>query len=197
MVRFVLLAVFSLISLSSCCCLLSNKPDAATQKPSIYDNTHLVSGALTYKTPESWQKEEPTNPMRKEQFAVINKNLDGEAELATYVFPGEVGGVEANLERWKAQFKNDEFKDVLDIRRFNIGHLPVTVFEAKGTYLQALNPADPASEKQEIPGAAMLAAIVELKEQLYFFKMIGDAPIVEAEEKNFDDFLNTLSVDES
>lgn len=59
------------------------------------------AGDLTWQVPEGWQ---PTPPPSMVKFAYVIESGDGPAALASVSsFPGNVGGVAANVNRWRGQ----------------------------------------------------------------------------------------------
>jgi hypothetical protein len=133
-----------------------------------------VSG-LTFSPPPAWTSEDPPSQMRKAQFAVGKG--EEQAEVVFFYFgPGGAGGVEANIQRWFAQFKEPRDQIGARTEKAKAGEVPVTFVSAKGTYLSG----SPRGPKMEKPGYAMLAAIVEAKDGAIFAKLTGPAATVDA-----------------
>lgn len=155
-----------------------------------YDSNSSLSGELGYTALEHWEKQDTSHPMRLDQYLISKNGLN--AELAVYFFPGKVRGVEANLDRWDKQFKDDSSKLVHSLKQFNQGGLPITIALFEGTYIKNLRPMMPNSPTKEISNQAMLGTIVETKEGLWFFKMLGDKELVLNESQSFQDFVKTF-----
>src|SRR5689334_19308720 len=67
------------------------------------------AGGLTFEAPASWKSSRPTSAMRKAQLKVEPvKGDEDPAELVVFAFPGGAGSVEANLDRWRNQFKDED-----------------------------------------------------------------------------------------
>src|SRR5437899_2951909 len=64
---------------------------------------------LTFEAPKSWKSSPPTSQMRRAQLkADPIEGDDYPAELIVFAFPGGAGTVEANLERWRKLFQDED-----------------------------------------------------------------------------------------
>lgn len=190
-----LLSVLVFSVTTACCppCFIGgdkNKDQQQQEEEKQYDDSSPPSGELEYSAPESWVKEAPDTAMKADQFNIA----DGKAKAAVYFLPGMAGGVEANVERWEEQFKDDASKIAAEVKQFNKDNIPVTLAEIGGTYLKAEEPSMPDSPKTEIANQAMIAAIVQLKEGLWFIKMLGEKDVVEQQKASFNRLINSLRV---
>lgn len=149
----------------------------------------MVEGVAAFPTPgwqapEHWQENDP-GPVRRGSFEITN-DQGAYADFAITVFPGDVGGVLPNINRWRDQLR-----------------------------LPAISPADLPNATEEItvggrPGLIMmiegnvtggsrnvtqttLGAFVFQEDSTWFFKMTGDDDLVRAEETPFRAFLDTVS----
>ena len=145
---------------------------AATADPHAMGMTHGQSaGMINYKAPEGWVSEKPASSMRKAQYRIPGKNGGGDAELAVFNFPGTGGSTDANIQRWYGQFKHADGQgtgDDIQKEKVTANGLDVTLVYFTGTYLQSKNPNMMMGPKEEKPGYALLAAIVD----------VGDSPLV-------------------
>ncbi|MCC5875692.1 MAG: hypothetical protein JJU11_05675 [Candidatus Sumerlaeia bacterium] len=57
--------------------------------------------AATWDTPENWQEMPDPPPMRLKTY--VTDGPSGEVEIAITRFPGDVGGILANINRWRGQ----------------------------------------------------------------------------------------------
>jgi hypothetical protein len=133
--------------------------------------------------------------MRKAQFKLPGKNHSLDAELAVFVFPGGGGGVQANIDRWIGQFKQPDgssSEHKTEINKVISNDLPVTLVYTTGTYLSG---SMGGGNSQELPGFAMIAAIVETSRDPWFFKAIGPQETIDAWRPAFKDFANTFKQD--
>jgi len=127
-----------------------------------------------WEVPDVWI-EEPLGSMRKGSFSVKKENL--EAEITVLAFPGDVGGDLANINRWAGQIDAPLLESEEDLKKLQT----IDVDGYKGLWIRLVGPS------QEI-----LAVIVSKDGDSWFFKMMGDAEIVTAEEDNFRAFVKSV-----
>ncbi len=192
MARLTLVITILLSTLSAC--WMPPKVDPHQRRA--YNADINYNGHIEYEVPQYWHAVAPTNPMRVDEYEIVSSdpNKHQKATLAVYIFPGEAGGVDSNISRWVAQFKNDAYKHVGNEEQFNLGDMPITTISVKGTYLKPTNPMDPSSPKTEVAQQQLLAAVVELRDQVWFFKLLGDADLVEGEKVNFNKMIDTFTL---
>lgn len=126
------------------------------------------------KLPANWSVG-PENAMRKATFIVVGPN-GTKAELAVTVFPGSVGGLTANVNRWRGQIglapaSGDEIA---------ASAKPIKVGTAEGQRFTMV--ADDGAK-------AVDAAMVPHDGATWFLKMSGDAAAVAAAATDFATFL--------
>ncbi len=69
----------------------------------------IEARGMTFEAPASWKSTPPTRQMRAAELKVEPiAGDDFPAELVVFVFPGGVGTVRANIDRWKNQFKDKD-----------------------------------------------------------------------------------------
>jgi hypothetical protein len=128
--------------------------------------------AIAWTAPSSWQGQPNPNAMRLATYKVG----DG-AELSV----ARAGGsVDANVDRWVAQFDGSPRADRSERQ---VHGLKVTVVRIAGTFLGA---GMSATTPEKHDGWAMLAAIVESAGSPYFFKLLGPADQVDRARPGFD-----------
>lgn len=103
------------------------------------------------------------------------------ADMSVLAFPGDVGGLRANLDRWNEQIGNPSLDDaayaaILRDGSRDIGGEPGVVVFLRG---QA--------------GQSTLGAIVAQGGGTWFFKMMGDTELVEQEQALFGSFLDSVT----
>jgi|GEM_PF-2138361 len=183
-----------LLSVLSACSPL-RKADPHERRP--YNNGALYNGRIEYKVPVSyWHAVAPTVAMRIDEYEVSSQDASHKqsAVVAVYIFPGHAGGVDSNISRWTAQFRDDAHKQVGHEEQFNLGDMPITMISISGTYLKPSNPMDPSSAKTELANQALTVALVELRNETWFFKMLGDAELVKSEKANFNKFVDSFTL---
>ncbi|MBL9207474.1 MAG: hypothetical protein JNN01_20500 [Opitutaceae bacterium] len=136
--------------------------------------------ALRWKAPSHWTAK-PPGGVRKGSYAV--PGTGGEADMAITAFPGDTGGLVANVNRWRAQVglePQSQAQIESAIEQVEVGSLHIDIVDVTG----------------KGPGGAMrlLGAIVPHQGQTWFFKMLGPEPVVAAERAGFKAFLSTIEV---
>ena len=119
----------------------------------------------------------------------------GIAECVVNFFgPGQGGGVDANVERWKGQVQGPDGKPApAKVDKRTSRGVPVTVIDAAGSYTGMGGPMGAASKA--VPGYRLLGAIVEGPGGNVFFKLTGPAKTIAAQEKTFADLLASIQID--
>ena len=103
---------------------------------------------LTYSVPNGWQ-EKPGDQMRIASFDIRDTG-----EVTLIAFPGDGGGLDANIHRWEGQVNADDCCTVVEARR---GDLPYTYVEI----LQSGN-------------KGIIGAIYQFEDKVLFVKIMGD-----------------------
>ena len=120
--------------------------------------------------PNTWITS-PANPMRKGSWSITQ--ADGsKAEIAVTVFPGDVGGDTANVNRWRGQLGLEKISDdkiKSDQSSLTVGNLNGRVYHLIST-----------------DGKKSTTAVILPKNNAtWFFKLTGDTAIVNAEKASF------------
>ena len=115
-----------------------------------------------------------------------------DAECVVYFFgAGQGGGIEANVERWKGQFRQPGGKPVeVKPAKRTIHGLAVTSLDISGEYSGMGGPM--AAEKSVKPGYRLLGAIVEGPGGNVFLKFTGPAKTIAANQKKFEQLLESF-----
>jgi hypothetical protein len=143
------------------------------------------AAGLKWAPPAGWKAESGARPMRVATYIVPAASGDADsAECAVYFFgEGQGGGIQANLDRWKGQFKNQ--LDAKTGKRTMHG-LPVTTIDVTGDYSGMGSGAAKS-------GYRMLGAIVEGPGGNVFFKFTGPAKTIAANQPKFELLLGSVS----
>tara|TARA_Y100000758_G_scaffold187403_1_gene133482 strand:- start:1015 stop:1731 length:717 start_codon:yes stop_codon:yes gene_type:complete len=160
------------------------EPAASPWKPG---EAFVVMG-LKVKAPEGWLRQKPANRMRKAQFKLPhaeNDTFDGELT----VIPA-FGGMDANIQRWKQQFK--EVPEPL-INKREVSGMEVSIVQLDGTYLYKARPMDPAETVQPRPDYRVLAAVVQAPGGQVFFKSFGPRATMEKWQEAFTDMVDSFA----
>ena len=150
------------------------------------------AAGLKWTAPPTW-KSAGERPMRAATYNIAAASGDSDpAECAVYFFgQGQGGPVEANLERWKNQFKGPGGKPAeAHVAKKKINGLQVTTIETSGDYSGMGGPMAPQGGVKG--GYRMLAAVIEGPGGNLFLKFTGPAKTVAANQKAYEGLLNSF-----
>jgi hypothetical protein len=157
-----------------------------------YDTSRLAKGAISYKVSNTWIKEPVSNSMRLEQYKIADNS-----NLSVSFLPGNAGGLDANIERWKNQFSQDAVFKILENTQFNYHSIPVTKIYLNGNYLESQDPFNPSTQKLLRENWAAYIIVAETEPGTWFFKVLGPASELKLEGKHLDDFVKSFTIKES
>ena len=150
------------------------------------------AAGVRWTAPAAWKTEGP-RPMRAATYSIpLSAGDQGVAECVVNFFgPGQGGGVDANVERWRGQVLGADGKPAAaKIDKRTINGIAVTRVDSSGTYTGMGGPmmggAKPAA------GYRLIGAIAEGPGGNVFFKLTGPAKSIAAQEKHFDQLLSSL-----
>jgi hypothetical protein len=147
------------------------------------------SGAgVQWTTPATW-KSEAQRAMRLATYSIAP-----DTECGVYYFgSGQGGSVQANLDRWIGQFLQADgkpSKEAAKINKRSVHGLPVTTVDVSGAYTGMGGPTAPSGPA--VAGYRMLGAVVEGPQGSIFFKFVGPAKAVAANQAPFDKMIASL-----
>lgn len=174
---------FRYVWLICVCGLLAGGLAAAEEKKSAKTKKVEV-GKLTLTVPEAWEFQEPTNRLRLGSFDIPSAEGDEvETELTIFAFGGQGGGVDANVQRWISQFREEGRKQ--KIARGESPQGKYVIVDVAGTYNMPIGPPF-AMQSRPVPNARMVGAIIDMKDEGYYFlKMAGPRKTVDQNAKAF------------
>ena len=135
-------------------------------------------------------------------YPIVKELMKGKAEV-TRPFKangspencqGTTNGIE-HIDRWIGQFKQPDGSssaDKAEIKNSTSNGLPVTLVYVTGTHLSGSMGGPMGGNTQELPGFAMLAAIVETSSDPWFFKAIGPQATIDHWRPAFESFAKTF-----
>ena len=156
----------------------------------------IEAKGMTFEAPGSWKSTPPTRQMRAAELKVEPiAGDDFPAELVVFVFPGRVGSVEANIERWKSQFKDkDGGPPKIEDKKVQGKNVEVTRVETSGHYHPSQFPGLP--PEPERADARLFGAIVMTGQFSYVIKMIGPDKTMLKIRDDFDNLLKSIKVED-
>jgi hypothetical protein len=137
------------------------------------------ASGISYQTPDSWT-EFPPSSIRKANFKI--DNASGTAEVSVTVFPGDVGGTLANINRWRQQISLSPI-DQASLKE-NIS--PIIISNHQGYFT-----------KLEGNTESILGGILPFHGLTWFIKMQGDILVVEEEIDTFKSFLSSIRIEDN
>jgi hypothetical protein len=156
-------------------------PVTAADKETVVEIDGLKSAA-----PADWKAEKPSSNLRVAQFAVPGPG--GPADLGIFKAGG---GAKANIDRWKAQFRAPDGKDLdVKVEEIKIADRKATYVDLSGTYNPP--PFDPKFKGEPRPNFRLLAIYLDGKNDAYQIKLLGPAKTVDAQKKAFDEWLKAF-----
>lgn len=126
-------------------------------------------GEFTYARPAKWEWVEVTSTMRKAQLKVVDEKTKSAAEVI--FFAGNMGGVQANVERWFGMFQEAHDKKTEEI---TVGKHKVTYASVQGTFLSGM----PGGARTPMKDQALLGAIVTSPQGDVYVRMTGSIGLV-------------------
>jgi hypothetical protein len=153
----------------------------------------LADGKLTLERPEKWETKRPSSNIVEHEFSVPPSEGDENAGRVTIMGAG--GSVQANIDRWIAQFTQpdgSDSKEKTKTKQIKVAGRDVHVVDISGTYKDQRGPFSqaPAVEREKY---RMLAAIVLDKNfGNYFIKFYGPERTVADQEKAFLKMVDSL-----
>jgi hypothetical protein len=146
-------------------------PDPMRPLPGMAEQA-AAAGELQYTVPTGW-RQLPASGIRKATLQVED------AELSVLVFPGDVGGELANINRWREQIglAAVEESGLSTISR------ELTISQHPARYVDLIGP------EKSIKGA-----ILPFHGRTWFFKLIGPSDSVQANEAGLLEFLDSVQL---
>ena len=137
------------------------------------------AGGVRYIVPEGWENL-PASGIRKANLRVSDEN--GTAELTILVFPGDVGGRLANINRWRGQVGLDDAPPE-DLPTFTEAY---TISQHPGLYVRL-----------EGGAQSILGGLLPFHGSTWFFKFLGSSGTVLSNEAKMKAFLDTVRLEDS
>ena len=147
----------------------------------------IAGGAFQLDAPAAWKVKQPRSRIVAHEFAV--NAADGDKNDGRLTIMGAGGTIEANISRWKGQFKKTTDSKVGEKK---IADQKVSLVDISGTFNESIGP--PIARKSvERPNYRMLAAIIQTEGKgNYFIKLYGPAKTIAGAEKQFHGFVESL-----
>ena len=152
---------------------------APAMSPAATAPAESTSGQPDWTVPQGWVAETP-GPMVLATFGIAGGGKP--AKVAVSVFPGDVGGTFANINRWRGQLGLAQITEAelpQHIRTLDLKDSKAILADMKGTDARTGQP------------ARLVVAIVPRAGQSWFYKLTGDEQTVAREQEAFVKFVST------
>lgn len=143
-------------------------------------------GSVRFDRPEDWTYSRPADGVRTAQ---LEKKSAGTSLVMTFTRfpPGSGGSVEANVDRWQAQFLSQD--SPADVQTPAGTAIPVTLVKCIGTQRGGV----PGGPSKDTPNTMLLGAILQAPDGLVVVKLNGQKSAVGREEKLFSDWIRAAA----
>ena len=140
-----------------------------------------AGGKPTWTVPTGWQ-EAPAGQFLAAKFTITGQG-DAQAAVNISMSAGEGGGLIGNVNRWRRQLGLDE-QSPEEITK------AVTTVETAGVKAMFIEMAG--TDAKSGQAARLIGAMVPLGDRTWFYKLMGDGGIVEAQKAAFTKFVQSV-----
>ena len=143
-------------------------------------------GSVRFDRPEGWTYSRPTDGIRTAQLE--KKSADASLVITFTRFPpGSGGTVQANVDRWQAQFLSQD--SPAEVKTPTSTAAPLTLVQLNGTMKGGV----PGGPPKDTVHTRLLGAILEAPDGLVVVKLSGPKTAVAREEKTFSDLVRAAA----
>ncbi|RAP32838.1 hypothetical protein DID77_04020 [Candidatus Marinamargulisbacteria bacterium SCGC AG-439-L15] len=151
--------------------------ETLTSQGVVNNGSNTAQIDITWNAPSHWQ-EQQSNAIRLGSYRIYGLN-NQVADVTIVSFPGKVGGLLANVNRWRGQLGlpaifEEGLASLVESKKINGDTVTVVQLSSKDM------------------GKQMVVGIFEFNNKRYFFKLMGDASVVSEEKKGFLKMLETV-----
>jgi hypothetical protein len=170
------------------------KPAAAKAPDPI--EIKVAKGSIQFSASGTWKSVPPRSNMLEAELKIPRVEEDGEDGRLTIMGAG--GSIEANIDRWKAQFVQPDGSDTADKTKQEkkaISGQTVNLVDITGTFMDAVGGPRSGKPKVKRENYRMLAAIIQTDANgNYFVKLYGPKATIDKNAKHFKSMINSLKV---
>ncbi|MDF1838649.1 MAG: hypothetical protein P1V35_12335 [Planctomycetota bacterium] len=187
--RFPLLLLLALsLAFASC----SSEPQVESggdrpAEPAAATEQTARTGPLDFTAPEGWTERAPTGAMRFKEY-VLGEDVDGAPLVIVAHWPNGVGGLQANLQRWKGQVAGGDGAAEPSVETISDHGLISTIMDGEGAYTGMSGGTE--------SGSRLLAAYIESPagriEGVYTIKLSGSVEALAPWAASFRKFIQDL-----
>lgn len=144
----------------------------------------------------AWKSVAPRSRMLEAELQIPRVGEDDQDGRLTIMGAG--GSIEANIDRWRAQFTQPDGSDTKEktkVEKKTIAGQTVNIVDITGTFLDAVGGPFSGQPKVERKNYRMLAAIIETQEDgNYFVKLYGPKATIDKNADHFQAMIKSLQV---
>ncbi len=142
----------------------------------------------------TWKSVPPKSRMLEAELLIPRVDKDEQDGRLTIMGAG--GSIEANIDRWKMQFTQEDGSDTkAKVEKKTIAGQTVNLVDITGTFLDAVGGPFSGQPKVERKNYRMLAAIIETKDDgNYFVKLYGPKATIDKNADHFKSMIMSLKV---
>ncbi|MEO0447504.1 MAG: hypothetical protein AAF191_15635 [Verrucomicrobiota bacterium] len=137
----------------------------------------------TFETGDAWENVTSGRPMRAAELKFDAEGDDDPVAVFFYFGPGQGGGLEANVDRWKGQFDGGPSAEEREDLEGGGVYLVLT-----GTYMESMG-GPFAGPKTPKPEYKMLAAVLPSEQGAVYIKMTAPAVVADEARAAFEDLV--------
>jgi hypothetical protein len=140
------------------------------------------SDAPKWNVPAQWVETKPSSTMILRSFSVSG-DAGAKADITISFFPGSVGGVLANVNRWRGQLGQSP------VEQSQLEGLtePLATLDGKATLVDFMG-----TDAKTGQPARLVAAIVPHGDKTWFYKLMGNGKVVGGQKDSFVEFVKTV-----
>jgi hypothetical protein len=147
------------------------------------ETKEVTIGGFKFTVPADWEQQPPKSTVLLGEFSI-----PGDAGPARLTLSSATGGVEANLERWRGQFRPGPTDPEPRETSITFSGKEGTLLELTGTYTDMFSGGSPSR------GWKMLGVAVPFGDTNFFVKMTGPASTATARKDEFIKFVESAQM---
>ncbi len=136
-----------------------------------------------WEVPDSWNQG-PVSQLRVASF-LVNDTGGQTAEITITTFPGDVGGILLNINRWRRQIGLDSIPSD-EVSNY------LTEVDFSGNRFNLIDLHNENKSQGKLHPQSSLIAVLSHQDNTWFFKISGDTILVDKQRKTFLGFLETV-----
>jgi hypothetical protein len=150
-------------------------------------------GGVTWHAPDPFQRIRPSSQMRAAEYVYPEQEGEQAGTMTVFYFgTGQGGSIEDNVERWLGQLTQPDGSPTRDrarIEETEVNGMRVTTVDATGTFAQSPMMGGSGAPREN---QRLLGAIVVGPQGPVFFKMVGDATLMERAQGHFEALIQSF-----